>query len=80
MSGMAPNAKITFFDIGVTNRDYLKVPVLSDIFDSAYETGARVHTNSWVSSLRNLSRNLLSYCSLVIHNLFLINNLFSLQG
>lgn len=47
MSGMAPKAKIAFFDIGVTHRDFLKLPAIDDIFTSAYRAGARVHTNSW---------------------------------
>jgi hypothetical protein len=32
---------------GLTGRDYLKIPELDKIFDSAYRAGARVHTNSW---------------------------------
>jgi subtilisin family serine protease len=47
MDGMASDAKIAFFDIGLTGRDYLKIPELEVIFDSAYKAGARVHTNSW---------------------------------
>ena len=47
MNGMAPDAKIAFFDLGMTEKSFLKVPALTDIFNSAYETGARVHTNSW---------------------------------
>ena len=39
MDGMAPDAKITFFDIGVVGSDYLKIPDVGDIFDMAYETG-----------------------------------------
>ena len=31
----------------MTGRDYLKIPELDKIFDSAYKAGARVHTNSW---------------------------------
>jgi Subtilase family len=31
----------------MTGRDYLKIPELEKIFDSAYEAGARVHSNSW---------------------------------
>ena len=31
----------------MTGRDYLKIPELDQIFDSAYEAGARVHSNSW---------------------------------
>lgn len=79
MDGMAPDAKISFFDIGervvicilvlnslplsftmpcphpnnlfytlgMTGKDYLKIPELNKIFDTAYKAGARVHTNSW---------------------------------
>eukprot|EP01038_Epipyxis_sp_PR26KG_P016558 gene16558-22606_t len=47
MNGMAPDAKITFFDIGMTDKAFLKIPALYDILESAYTTGARVHTNSW---------------------------------
>jgi subtilisin family serine protease len=47
MNGMAPQAKIAFFDIGVTDRDYLKLPATDDIFNAAYTAGARIHTNSW---------------------------------
>ena len=39
MDGMAPDAKITFFDIGVVGSDYLKIPDVEDIFDMAYESG-----------------------------------------
>lgn len=31
----------------MTGRDYLKIPELEKIFDSAYDAGARVHSNSW---------------------------------
>ena len=31
----------------MTGKDYLKIPELNKIFDSAYKAGARVHTNSW---------------------------------
>lgn len=31
----------------MTGRDYLKIPELEKIFDTAYDAGARVHTNSW---------------------------------
>ena len=47
MDGMAPDGKISMFDLGMTNREYLKVPAVSEIFNSAYKAGARVHTNSW---------------------------------
>lgn len=47
MNGMAPDAKLAFFDLGMTDRSFLKVPALKDIFQSAYDAGARVHSNSW---------------------------------
>jgi len=47
MNGMAPDAKISFFDLGMTERSFLKVPAITDIFQSAYDSGARVQTNSW---------------------------------
>lgn len=47
LHGMAPKAKISFFDIGVTQRDYLKVPPLHELFGAAFASGARVHSNSW---------------------------------
>ena len=47
MNGMAPEAKLAFFDLGMTDRSFLKVPALIDIFQSAYDAGARVHSNSW---------------------------------
>lgn len=46
--GMAPDAKIAFYDIGYSNGEYLTVPPLSsELFPKAYAAGARVHTNSW---------------------------------
>jgi hypothetical protein len=47
MNGMAPNSKISFFDIGMTEQSFLKVPSLEQILETAYEAGARVHSNSW---------------------------------
>jgi hypothetical protein len=47
MDGMAPDAKIAMFDLGITDKSYLKVPAVSEIFDNAYAAGARIHTNSW---------------------------------
>ncbi len=47
MHGMARDAKIAFYDLGVTESSTLKVPALADLFQSAYQAGARVHTNSW---------------------------------
>lgn len=47
MNGIANKAKIAFFDIGVTQRNYLLVPPLEELFDWSYDVGARVHSNSW---------------------------------
>lgn len=51
-NGMAPLAKIAFFDIGVNNKDHdLKIPFyLEDIYSATYTSGARIHTNSWGGS------------------------------
>lgn len=49
MDGIAPKAKLTFFDIGVTETGALNVPPVHKIFQSAYAAGARVHSNSWGS-------------------------------
>jgi len=46
--GVAPQAKIAFFDIGITGWRWLAIPDdYQAMFDSAYEAGARVHSNSW---------------------------------
>ena len=47
MNGMAPDGKISMFDVGASDRKFLKVPAVAEIFNSAYEAGARVHTNGW---------------------------------
>lgn len=48
--GMAPSAKINFYDIGGDN-DSLNVPSdISDIFQRQYDEGARVFSNSWGTS------------------------------
>lgn len=53
MDGVAPEAKISFFDIGKNGAQYLDVPVLyTDVFPKAYESGARIHTNSWGGTRR----------------------------
>ncbi len=45
--GMAKNAKLSFFDIGDAS-DSLDIPSdYSEIFNPAYEDGARLHSNSW---------------------------------
>ena len=47
MNGMAPDGKISMFDVGVSNRKFLKVPAVPEIFNNAYKAGARVHMNGW---------------------------------
>ena len=47
LNGIAKDAKISFYDIGITQRDYLKLPPLYEIFANSYFTGARVQSNSW---------------------------------
>ncbi len=47
--GMAPSAKIAFFDVG--NGDSLKLPDdLTTMFQTQYDAGARIFSNSWGSS------------------------------
>lgn len=49
MDGIAPDAKLAFFDIGKGER--LTVPSLFDVvFPAAHKAGARVHSNSWGAS------------------------------
>lgn len=49
--GMAPEAKIAFFDIGVTGEAGLQVPSLyNSIFPAAYNADAHLHSNSWGSN------------------------------
>ena len=48
--GMAPNAKLAFFDIGIDNKQQdLTVPYdfSETLYPPAYQAGARIHTNSW---------------------------------
>lgn len=49
--GMSPGAKTSFFDIGNSDPSFggfLSVaPSMGAIFDAAYYSGARIHTNSW---------------------------------
>lgn len=50
MDGVAPDAKLAFFDIGKGDKS-LTVPSLFDIvFPAARKAGARVHSNSWGAS------------------------------
>lgn len=48
--GMAPGAKLAFFDIGMNvAQQWLDVPedLSKDLFPAAYAAGARVYSNSW---------------------------------
>ncbi len=48
--GQAKNAKLSFFDIGDSS-DSLDIPSnYADIFQPAYDDGARIHSNSWGAS------------------------------
>jgi|GEM_PF-5071882 len=48
--GMAPAARVAFFDIG-EDGDVLKIPDdLNDLFQVQYDAGARIFSNSWGSS------------------------------
>ncbi|MDG6244516.1 MAG: S8 family serine peptidase [Methanolobus sp.] len=48
-AGMAPEAELVFQAVG-NGSDYLSLPEnLSQIFQPAYDIGARIHTNSWGS-------------------------------
>lgn len=51
--GAAFAARLAFFDIGYPNADWLDVPreLATGLFPRAYAVGARVHSNSWGSSL-----------------------------
>jgi len=50
-NGMAAQAKVSFFDIGRSGRPGLSVtPSLTAILNTAYFSGARVHSNSWGST------------------------------
>ena len=40
VNGIAEEAKISFFDIGMSEADYLVIPELKHILDSAYDSGA----------------------------------------
>lgn len=51
-NGVAPGAKVAFFDIQGGSSAYLNVPSLSsNVFKTLYMTGARVLSNSWGSSV-----------------------------
>ena len=48
MNGMAPEAKLAFYDIGLNGAGSLSIsPSLTAILQTAFNTGARIHSNSW---------------------------------
>ncbi|GMI38814.1 hypothetical protein TeGR_g13533, partial [Tetraparma gracilis] len=47
--GMAYDAKVAFYDIGITNGGLQTPYDLSEIFDNGYAAGARIHSASWGS-------------------------------
>ena len=50
--GMAYNAKLVFQDIGQDNSRFVYPPAdLNDLFQQAYDDGARLHSNSWGAAL-----------------------------
>ncbi|GMH52978.1 hypothetical protein TL16_g01349 [Triparma laevis f. inornata] len=57
--GMAPNAKIAFYDIGNPNAQFLTVPgnLAVSMFPPAHRMGAQLHSNSWGSSSNSYSGN-----------------------
>lgn len=52
-NGQGQGAKLAFFDIGVTGQPYLSVPpnLYTDVLMVAYNADARIHSDSWGSSL-----------------------------
>eukprot|EP00753_Platysulcus_tardus_P001382 PLAT11314.1.p1 GENE.PLAT11314.1~~PLAT11314.1.p1 ORF type:complete len:1096 (+),score=456.19 PLAT11314.1:51-3338(+) len=57
--GMAYNAKIAFYDIGVAGQPSLQVPnqIENAIFQPAKQMGAHLHTNSWGANANAYSPN-----------------------
>lgn len=52
-NGMAEDAKLAFFDIGLGQQDQLLVPSLElYVFPSAADAGAHIHSNSWGASFQ----------------------------
>lgn len=47
LDGLARDSKISFFDLGITSKPFLKVPAVAEVYQTAYDAGARIHTNSW---------------------------------
>jgi len=60
--GMAPEAKIAFFDIGKFDVPRYVFPPddTYDMYQPAYEVGARIHSNSWGSAVQYYSVSMVS--------------------
>jgi hypothetical protein len=46
-NGMAPEAKIAFFDIGASDGQLWTIPGIPSMLQVTFNAGARVHSNSW---------------------------------
>jgi len=72
-NGMAPAAKLAFFDIGEPGARGLRVPndLARNMFPLAYTAGARIHTNSWGSNTAQYTATSRSVrCSFICCSLF----------
>ena len=56
-AGSAYDAKLTFFDIGVDGGLTVPRNLQTTIFKHGYDTGARVHTNSWGANTADYTSN-----------------------
>jgi len=52
-NGVAPNAKIAFFDIGSGNSLEIVMPDTYTLFDPGYHAGAKIHSASWGNSVNS---------------------------
>uniref|UniRef100_A0A7S1BX44 subtilisin n=1 Tax=Corethron hystrix TaxID=216773 RepID=A0A7S1BX44_9STRA len=52
-NGVAPNAKIAFFDIGSGNSLDVTIPDTNTLFNPGYHAGARIHSASWGNSVNS---------------------------
>ncbi|KAJ8601397.1 hypothetical protein CTAYLR_005012 [Chrysophaeum taylorii] len=57
--GMAPHAKLAFYDIGRPDESFLRVPAAIDdtILGDAYSVGAKIHSNSWGANVNSYLTN-----------------------
>ena len=51
-AGMAPEARVVFQSVAPGGGGFVGLPLdLGDLFDQSFKAGARIHTNSWGSSI-----------------------------